>query len=48
MEGSLTESDHLGLEQLAIAQFPIDRFEDAFAAQASGAAGTKVQILPQG
>jgi len=38
----------LGLEQLSIAQFSIDRFEDAFAAQAAGTAGTKVQILPQG
>lgn len=37
----------LGLHQLAITQFPIDNFNDAFAAQASGAAGVKVQIRPQ-
>lgn len=37
----------LGLEQMSIAQFSLERFEEAFAAQASGTRGTKIQILPQ-
>jgi len=37
----------LGLEQMSISQYPMDRFEEAFAAQAAGTAGTKIQILPQ-
>lgn len=38
----------LGLDLMPMTQFTIDDFESAFAAQASGAAGVKVQILPQG
>lgn len=38
----------LGLDVMPITQFSIDDFQNAFAAQAGGAAGVKVQILPQG
>ena len=38
----------LGLDRMPMTQFAIDDFRSAFAAQAGGAGGVKVQILPQG
>ena len=37
----------MGLEKLRLAAFPLDRYREAFAAQAAGTAATKVLILPQ-
>ena len=37
----------MGFDKLRIQAFPLDRFGEAFEAQAAGAAATKVEILPQ-
>jgi len=37
----------LGLDRLSIAQIPLERYREAFEAQATGALATKIQLLPQ-
>jgi len=37
----------MGLERLRIQAFPLNRFREAFDAQAAGTAATKIEILPQ-
>jgi 2-desacetyl-2-hydroxyethyl bacteriochlorophyllide A dehydrogenase len=37
----------MGLDKLRLAAFPLDKFQEAFQAQAAGAPATKVLMLPQ-